>query len=105
MKRYRAIPVDEADEGRVLYQEVSDRAGNVLLPSQTALTGAMLRSLARRGIETVLVVDDGVAPEQLEAERERALERLAYLCRRAGDGRANVLLRGVVEQYRKAALS
>jgi hypothetical protein len=105
MKRYRVVPVDEASEGMVLYEDVRDSGGNVLLPRQTALSGTLLRSLARRGIDTVLVVDDTVAPEQLAAERARTQERIAYLCRRAGNGRANALLRTVVEQYRMAALS
>lgn len=102
MKSYRVVSVDEAGEGMVLHEDVRDRGGNVLLPRQTVLSGAHLRSLARRGIETLLVVDDTVAPEQLAAERARVLERLAHLCRRAGDGRANALLRDVVEQYRMA---
>jgi len=105
MKRYRVVPVDEAGEGMVLHEDVRDAGGNVLLPRQTVLSGALLRSLARRGIETLLVVDDTVAPEQLAAERARVQERLAHLCRRMGDGRANALLRDVVEQYRMAALS
>ena len=105
MKCYRVVPVDEADEGMVLYEDVLDPAGQVLLPRQTTLSGTLLRALSRRGIETLLVVDDTVAPEALAAERERARERLAHLCRRAGDGRANALLRDVVEQYRMATLS
>jgi hypothetical protein len=105
MKRYRVVPVHEAGEGMVLHEDVRDAGGQVLLPRQATLSGALLRSLARRGIETLLVVDDTVAPEQLAAERARVLERLAHLCRRAGDGRANALLREVVERYRMATLS
>lgn len=105
MKRYRAVSVDEASAGMVLHDDVRDSGGNVLLPRQTALSDALLRSLGRRGIETLLVVDDAMTPEQLAAERARVLERLAYLFRRAGNGRANALLRDVVEQYRMGALS
>jgi hypothetical protein len=105
MKCYRVVPVAEAGEGMVLYEDVRDHAGQVLLPRQTALSGTLLRALSRRGIETLLVVDDTAAPEELAAERERVLERLAHLCRRAGDGRANALLRDVVERYRMATLS
>ena len=88
----------------VLHEDVGG-GGNVLLPRQTALSEALLRSLVRRGIETLMIVDDTMTPEQLAAERARILERLAYLFRRAGDGRANALLRNVVEQYRMATLS
>jgi hypothetical protein len=105
MKRYRVVAVAEAGEGMVLHDDVRAPGGNVLLPRETVLNGALLRSLARRGIETLLVVDDTVAPEQLAAERARVLERLAHLCRRAGDGRANALLRDVVERYRMETLS
>lgn len=40
----------------------------------------------------------------LSAERRRVQDRIAWLCRHAGDGRANGLLRTVVEQYRTAGL-
>ena len=105
MKRFRVVPIDAADEGMQLYEDVRGRAGNVLLPRLTALSGALIRSLERRGIDTLQVVDDTVTPEQLAAERARVLERLDWLCRHAGEGRANVLLRDVVEQYRLEALS
>jgi hypothetical protein len=105
MKRYRVVPVDEASAGMVLHDDVRDSGGNVLLPRQTALSDALLRSLGRRGIETLQIVDDAMTPEQLAAARARVLERLAHLFRRAGNGRANALLRDVVEQYRMAALS
>jgi hypothetical protein len=48
---------------------------------------------------------DPAAPDILSAERRRVQERMAWLCRHAGDGRANGLLRTVVEQYRLADLS
>jgi hypothetical protein len=49
--------------------------------------------------------DNQPAPaDLLSAERRRVQERLSWLCRHAGDGRANGLLRTVVEQYRMAGL-
>jgi hypothetical protein len=49
--------------------------------------------------------DDDPAPADIvSAERRRVQERMAWLCRHAGDGRANGLLRTVVEQYRLADL-
>ena len=47
---------------------------------------------------------DRAADAMLSAERRRVLERVSWLCRHAGDGRANGLLRTVVEQYRTAGL-
>lgn len=104
MTRFRAVPIDEAREGAVLYDDVRDAAGNVLLPRATALDGAMLRSLARRGVAMLHVVADEPAPDHAAAERARVRARLAYLCRHAGDGPANGLLRLVIEQYRLAEL-
>jgi hypothetical protein len=49
--------------------------------------------------------DQLAAADILSAERRRVQERLSWLCRHAGDGRANGLLRTVVEQYRMAGLS
>jgi hypothetical protein len=105
MKRFRVVPTAEAEEGMCLYEEVRDRAGNVLLPKLAALTGAMINSLLRRDVEALLVVDDTITPEQLAAARLHVQERLEYLCRHAGNGRANVLLRNVVADYRIAELS
>jgi hypothetical protein len=48
--------------------------------------------------------DRPAAADILSAERRRVQERLSWLCRHAGDGRANGLLRAVVEQYRMAGL-
>jgi hypothetical protein len=105
MNRFRVVATGDACEGMCLYEDVRDRSGNVLLPRLTTLSGAMIRSLQRRDIDALQVVDDSVTPEQLAAERLRVQERLAYLCRHTGSGRANLLLRRVVEQYRMAELS
>jgi hypothetical protein len=105
MKRFRVVPTAEAEEGMCLYEDVRDRAGNVLLPQSALLTGAMIGSLLRREVEALLIVDDTITAEQLAAERLKVKERLEHLCRHAGSGRANVLLRDVVEGYRTAELS
>lgn len=47
---------------------------------------------------------DPTPADNLSTERRRVLERVSWLCRHAGDGRANGLLRTVVEQYRTAGL-
>lgn len=105
MKHFRIVPTEEAEEGMCLYEDLRDRAGNVLLPKLTALSGATIKSLLRRGVEAVSIIDDSITPEQLAAERVRVQERLAYLCRHAGNGAANLLLGKVVEEYRLAELS
>jgi hypothetical protein len=105
MKRFRIVPIAEAAEGMCLHQEIRDRAGNVLLPRLTALTGALIGSLLRRGVAALAIVDDALTPEQLSAERVRVRQRLAWLSRHAGSGAANLVLRDVVEEYRLAELS
>lgn len=105
MKRFRVVATSDACEGMRLFQDVRDRAGNMLLPKDAVLTSTTMQSLQRRGIDAVQVVDDSATPEGLAAERQRVQERLAYLCRHAGEGRANLLLRRVVERYRMAELS
>jgi len=105
MKRFHAVATADAEEGMCLYEDVRDRAGNVLLPRLSALTGATIKSLLRRDVEVLLIVDDSITAEQIAAERLRVQDRLAYLCRHAGSGPANLLLREVVERYRMAELS
>jgi hypothetical protein len=102
MKRFRAIPVCDAQDGMQLYDDVRDRAGNVLLPKLTALTGAMIASLGRRDIDTLLIIDDDITPEQLDAYGLQVQQRIAHLCRHADSGRANARLRDIVEQFRMA---
>jgi hypothetical protein len=104
MKRFRVVPTSEAEEGMLLHEDVRDRAGNVLLPALTALTAATIKSLLRRDVEMLLIVDDSITQEQLAVERLRVQERLAYLYRHAGGGRADALVRKVVEEYRMAEL-
>jgi hypothetical protein len=105
MKRFRVVPIDEAREGVLLSDDVRDDDGNLVLPRATARSGAMIRTLARRGIGAVRIVDEALTEEQLGAERLRVQARLSWLCRHAGDGRAIGLLRTVVEQYRMAGLA
>lgn len=87
-----------------LYDDVRDRAGNLLLPKLTLLTASLIISLERRDIQALQVVDDSVTEPQLAVERERVAARIAHLCRHCGSGRANQVLRSVVEDYRMELL-
>lgn len=69
------------------------------------MTGPTINSLRRRGVEAVSIVDDTVTDQQLAAEREQAMARIAHLFRCAGTGSANAMLRNVVEAYRMAELA
>jgi hypothetical protein len=105
MKRYRIVEIDAAQEGMRLYGDLRDRAGNLLLPKSTVLSGATIEALRRRDVEVVSVVDDTVTDQQLAAEREQAMARIEHLFRHAGAGPANAVLRKVVEAYRMAELA
>jgi phosphatidylserine/phosphatidylglycerophosphate/cardiolipin synthase-like enzyme len=105
MKRYRIVAIDDAQEGMCLYGDLRDRAGSLLLPKSTLLSAATIKGLQRRGVEVVSIVDDTVTDQQLAAEREQAMARIAHLFRYAGTGSANALLRKAVEAYRMAELA
>ena len=105
MKRYRIVDIDAAQQGMRLYNDLRDRAGNLLLPKSTVLTFPTINALRRRDVEVVTVVDDSVTAEQLAAAREHALARIAHLFRHAGSGPANALLREVVAAYRTEELA
>ena len=104
IKKYKEVDLDDAGAGMVLAAEVLDHQGSVLLPKGAALTDSLLTSMRRRGIDSVQVVDDGVSPEQLAAERERISARLAQLFRKQGAGRADALLREQLTSYRMEAV-
>jgi hypothetical protein len=104
IKRYRSVPLDEVAEGAQLFEQVADRQGNVLLPAGAELTASLIRSLQRRGIETVIVVDDSVSQEALAQAREQASARLDTLFRNSS-GRASDELRQMVLEYRLEQLS
>jgi hypothetical protein len=104
LKRYRSVPLDEVEDGAQLYEQVADRQGNVLLPAGAELNAALIRSLERRGIETVIVLDDSISAEALAQAREQAGARLDDLFSRSS-GRANATLRQLVLDYRLEQLS
>ena len=85
------IDIDAAEAGMVLAADLRDSGGNVLLPAGATLTAATLKSLQRRGVETLAIeaqASDTVAALDAAArqtERERQLARLARLFRRSSD--------------------
>jgi hypothetical protein len=81
MLRQTKIDLDDAQTGMVLAEPVVDRQGGVLLPQQTELTPDLLKSLRRRGIPEIVVVDDSMSAEELAAQRARAVARLESLFR------------------------
>jgi hypothetical protein len=104
ISRCKEVEVDDAVAGMVLFRDVLDQRGAVLLQKDTELTDSLLTSLRRRGIDTVPVCDAAVDEAALAAERERVGQRLARLLRHCGDSRAEAMLRGGLHAYRMGAL-
>jgi hypothetical protein len=101
MSRKKLVSLDEAVAGMVLSQAVVDDNGAVLLPASTVLTDAMLRSLGRRAIEMLYVVDNDISEAELEAQRERSQLRLKKLFRKCDGGQACRGLLQAVAEYRQ----
>lgn len=98
MSTVKQIPLEEAQPGMLLGDDLRDAAGQVLLPRGSELAESSLRSLARRGIETLTIriespVDEGV----LMARREASRQRLQHLFRQATDPTSQELLRLMLE--------
>lgn len=104
MKRYKWVDLDDAVAGEVLFEEIQDGQGGVLLPAQTALTDSLLTSLRRRGIDSICVVNNDISEEVLAAERERVQQRLTRLFRRCNAENACKELQQHVTRYRMGGL-
>lgn len=64
-----------------LSDAVLDTKGNILLPRGTQLTDAILASLLRHQIATVVIAGTEVSAEEDSAERDRRVARLEHLFR------------------------
>ena len=100
MMRCRQVPVADAFPGMVLSDAILDGDGGVLLPSGTTLTEVNLKSLWRRGIEWIMVVNSDVSEAELEAERTQIRQRLSTLFRKHADNDKNHLLLQYLTEYR-----
>jgi uncharacterized protein YbjQ (UPF0145 family) len=104
ISRCKEVEVDDAVAGMVLFRDVLDQRGAVLLQKDTELTDSLLTSLRRRGIDSVPVFDAAVDEAVLAAERVRVGQRLARLLRHCGNGRAEAMLRASLRAYRMGTL-
>jgi hypothetical protein len=104
ISKKKPVKLDDAVAGMVLSNAVVDTRGSVLLPAATTLTDAMLRSLQRREIDTVYIVNEGISEADLTAERERAQQRLTKLFRKCGSDRAGRALLQRITDYRLGEL-
>lgn len=96
--RCKKVEMDDAEPGMVLAEAVLDSQHTVLLPETTELTDSILRSLQRRGIDHLYIVDDDVSTEELEAERRRVQARLDRLFRLSrGKGASDALFQRIID--------
>jgi len=111
----QALPThtDHIPEGAQLAEPVLDLHGQLLLPAGAQLSPGVLRSLAQRGIASVLIdhpeavgtSDALTAPEDPQAARARTEARLLHLFRPAvRDGQLNPLYH-LILQFRVEAQS
>lgn len=82
--RYHQIQLAAARPGMTLSDAVLDTKGNVLLPKGTQLSEAMLASLLRHQIDTVVIAGIEVSAEEDTALRNQCVARLDFLFRQPG---------------------
>lgn len=104
ISKYKELFLDDAEVGMILAVAVHDHQCSVLLPAGAALTETLLISMRRRGIDSVLVVDDTVSDDDLVAQRTRVAKRLAILFRHPGPGAADACLKAQLSAFRLEAL-
>ena len=101
MTTLQAIALEDAAPGMILADALQDETGQMLLPKGSELTESVLRSLGRRGIETLsILIPEAVDESALIARREAARQRLQHLFRQAVDPTSQGLLRVMLE-YRE----
>jgi len=101
MTSVKLIPLEEVVPGMRLGDDLRDDGGQMLLPRGSELSESTLRSLERRGIESLPVVEEKPVDEAaLAARREAGRQRLQHLFRRATDPTSQALLHLMLE-YRQ----
>jgi hypothetical protein len=105
MKMRRVVvPIQEAQTGMRLAEEVRNAAGGVLLTAGTELDEAVLAGLCRRGV-ACLAVDrpDPRSETEIAEELARMEARVRHLFHRhRGNPELQLLMQAVLEYRRKA---
>lgn len=75
MREEKAMPMDALKPGMSLARDVTDAAGNCLLPAGTALTELLLQRLRQRdGLAQVWVLADSAMSAQEKAAKRAQIE-------------------------------
>lgn len=101
MKIHQKLPIDQVQPGAELAEPVIDDIGRVLVPSGCELTESILRSLARREIEELCIVQE-VEEDAVEREayRQKLTAELDRLFRKAGEGVETRILYQAILDFR-----
>jgi hypothetical protein len=107
MKMRRVVvPIQEAQTGMRLAEELRNAAGAVLLAAGTELDEAVLASLCRRGIECLVVDQPDLRSEtEIAGELARMEARVRHLFHRHRDNPELQSLMQAVLDYRRKALA
>lgn len=101
---YQHHALAELRPGMILFDELLDGQGHILLPHGTVLTAATIAQLSRHGIESVTVQVAAGAVAESEADQAAIALRLAHLFRKNDiddqNDWATGILRRYVEDYR-----
>lgn len=104
LQRQLRVDIDDAQSGMRLAQPVPDGHGGTLLPAGTVITDDQLRSLGRRGIEWLTIINEAISEAELAHERERVNARLEHLNRGTNQSEATIALLKLLKFYRLSAL-
>jgi len=110
MKNKKSLLIDEAAMGMTLAQDVVDINGVCLVAVQTTLTVAMLDSLKRRGVKSLIVweeqeLSDEEFEEEQRAQREAWSQALEHRFRQVADDANMRCLKDILLAYRLQGLS
>ncbi len=110
MKNKKPLFLDEAATGMTLAQDVVDVNGVCLVAAETTLTVAMLGSLKRRGVKSIIVweeqeLSDEAIQDVIRAQREACTRALEHRFRQVEDDANMQRLKDILLAYRLQDLS
>lgn len=106
---FSEIALEDAEPGMVLFADLTDANGNILLSGGAALSQTTIKSLTRRGVEKLTIVSANPAEADSEsddadadgaAQRERQQQRLSKLFRKCGTDGVHGLFFQYLSNYR-----
>ena len=96
---YQHHPLAELRPGMILFDELLDEQGHVLLPHGTVLTADTIAHLAGHGIASVSVQVAGAEAADSDADKQAVAQRLAHLFRKNDIDDQNDWATGILRRY------